>query len=231
MKRIDLRDFIKFLKTPCQGEHYKINSISVFLRLLWNSFLILVLIDIIVGILIVLPLRYLNLFPLLREFNFTSNNIIRVILIFPIIEELIFRLPLKISKITFVTSFSLIIFLILNKWCLSNTYFALSISILLFLSLHLGISEESSISLRVSHFFRYPFWIIFYFQAVIFGILHLTNYIVDFRYFYLFPFIVVSYILKGCLFGYLRVRFAYGIYLCIASHILVNSIYCFILRH
>jgi hypothetical protein len=231
LKRIDLRDFIKFLKTPYQGEHYKITSISLFLRLLWNSFLILVLIDIIVGILIVLPLRYLNLFPLLREFNFTSYNIIRAILIFPIIEELIFRFPLKISKITFSTSFSLIIFLILNKWCLSSTYIALSISILLFLLLYFSINEESSIPVRVAHFLRYPFWIIFYFQAVIFGILHLTNYVVDFKYFYLFPFIVVSYILKGCLFGYLRVRFSYGIYLCISSHILVNSIYCFILKH
>jgi hypothetical protein len=231
LKRIDLRDFIKFLKNPYQGEHFEINSISVFLRLLWNSFLILVLIDIIVGILIVLPLRYLNLFPLFREFKYTLFNILKAILIFPIIEELIFRLPLKISRINFVTSFSLILFLVLNKWCLSSTYIALSISILLFLLLYLGIREESSILIRLSHYFTYPFWNFFYFQAVIFGILHLTNYIVDFRYFYLFPFIVISYILKGCLFGYLRVRFTYGIYLCIASHILVNSIYCFILRH
>jgi hypothetical protein len=230
LKRIDLRDLIKFLKTPCQEEHYKINSIFVFLRLLWNSFLILVLIDIIVGILIVLPLRYLNLFPLLREFKFTSYDIIKAILIFPIIEELIFRLPLKTFKINFVTSFSLIIFLVLNKWCLSNTYLALGISILLFLLLYLGINGESNIPVSLAHFFRYPFWIIFYFQAVIFGILHLTNYIVDFRYFYLFPLIVFSYILKGCLLGYIRVRFTYGIYLCIGSHILVNSIYFFLLK-
>jgi hypothetical protein len=231
LKRIDLRDFITFLKNPSRGEHYEINSISVFLRLLWSSFLVLMVIDIIAGILIVLPLRYLNLFPLLREFKFTPYNILKAILIFPIIEELIFRLPLNISKINFVTSFSLIIFLVLNKWCFSNIYLALSFSLILFLFLYIVIKGESSILNRLAHFFNNHFWMIFYIQALIFGFLHLTNYIVDFRYFYLFPLVVISYLSKGCLFGYLRVRFTYGIYLSIAAHIVFNSIYCLIFSH
>src|ERR1035437_4740903 len=49
------------------------------------------------------------------------------------------------------------------------------------------------------------------------------------RYFYLYPFFAINYIISGLLFGYLRIRFAFGIYLCIVSHILVNCIYCFIL--
>jgi hypothetical protein len=150
-------------------------------------------------------------------------------LMFPIIEELIFRLPLKISKINLATSFSLIIFLVLNKWYFSNIYLALSFSFVLFLLLYISISSESSFLDRLTLSFTKHFWRFFYFQALIFGFLHLTNYIVDIRYFYLFPFIVISYISKGCLFGYLRIRFTYGIYLCIASHILVNSIYCFVL--
>ncbi len=186
-------------------------------------------IDIIAGILIVTPLRYFNLFPFLREIKFTPSNILKATLIFPIIEELIFRLPLKISKINLVTSFNLIIFLVLKKWCFSNIYLSLSLSLVLFLLLYISISGESSFLNRLTHFFTNHFWMFFYFQAMIFGFLHLTNYIVDFRYFYLFPFIVISYISKGCLFGYLRIRFTYGIYLCIASHILVNSIYCFVL--
>jgi hypothetical protein len=186
-------------------------------------------IDIIAGILIVIPLRYFNLFPSLREFKFTSSNILRATLIFPIIEELIFRLPLRISKINLATSFSLIIFLVLNKWCFSNVYLALSFSVVLFLLLYIGIIGESSFLNRLTTFFTNHFWMFFYFQALVFGFLHLTNYIVDFRYFYLFPFIVISYISKGCLFGYLRVRFTYGIYLSIVSHMVINSIYCIVL--
>jgi hypothetical protein len=231
LKRIDIQDFIAFLKNPGLEEHYKINSISIFLRLVWKSFIVLMLIDIIAGILIVFPLRYFNLFPLLREFKFTPSNILKATLIFPIIEELIFRLPLRISKIYLATSFSLIILLVLNKWCFSNFYLALSFSLVLFLLLYMGITRESSSLDRLTTFFTNHFWVVFYFQAIIFGFLHLKNYIVDFRYFYLLPFIVISYISKGCLFGYLRVRYTFGIYLCIASHIVANSIYCLIFSH
>jgi hypothetical protein len=136
---------------------------------------------------------------------------------------------LRISKINLATSFSLIIFLVLNKWCFSNVYLALSFSVVLFLLLYIGIIGESSFLNRLTTFFTNHFWMFFYFQALVFGFLHLTNYIVDFRYFYLFPFIVISYISKGCLFGYLRVRFTYGIYLSIVSHMVVNSIYCIVL--
>jgi hypothetical protein len=138
---------------------------------------------------------------------------------------------LRISKINLATSFSLIIFLVLNKWCFSNTYIAVSFSIALFLFLYIGIKGESTLVNRLTTFFTKHFWMFFYFQALVFGFLHLTNYIVDFRYFYLFPLIIISYISKGCLFGYLRVRFTRGIYLSIASHIVANSIYCFVLSH
>ena len=229
MKKFDLQGFITFLKNPSPDEHYEINSVSTFLIIVWKSFLFLVAIDIIAGILIVIPLKYFNLFPVLREFKYTPSNILKVTLIFPIIEELIFRLPLKISKTNVAISFSLLIFLVLNKWCAYNIYLEICFSLVLFLLLIIGINEGSSILNGLTHLFTNHFWKIFYFQAIIFGFLHLTNYVVDFRYFYLFPFIVISYIFKGCLFGYLRIKFTYGIYLCIASHIVVNSIYCLIL--
>ena len=188
-------------------------------------------IDIVTGVLIVIPLRYFNLFPSLREIEFTPINVLKVSLILPIVEELIFRLPLRISKINFATSFSMIIFLFLNKGFFSNIYIRLSISILLFLIIYFGIKQEFSFLKIITYFFTNHFWSLFYFQALVFGFLHLTNYNVDFRYFYLFPFIAISYISKGCLFGYLRVRFTYGIYLCIASHIFINGIYFLILKY
>jgi hypothetical protein len=121
--------------------------------------------------------------------------------------------------------------LVLNKWCFTNIFIAFSFSLILFLLLYICIRGESSIHIRLTHFFTNHFWMVFYIQAMIFGFLHLTNYIIDFRYFYLFPLVVISYISKGCLFGYLRVRFTYGIYLSIAAHIVFNSIYCLIFSH
>lgn len=229
LKMFHFRDFILFLKNPSSGIQFDIKSISSFLKLVWISFLILLGIDIITGLLIITPLRYFNLLPSRQEINLNAFNILKVTLLLPILEELIFRLPLRISKINLTISFSLIIFLVFNKWCFSNIYLALSFSVVLFLLLYIGIIEGSSFFNRLTTFFTEHFGRLFYFQAFVFGFLHLTNYTVDFRYFYLFPFFTINYIITGCLFGYLRVRFTYGIYLCIASHIVANCIYCFVL--
>ena len=229
LKRINFQDLFIYLKYPNQEEQYDINSISVFLRLVWKSVLLLIGIDIIAGIIIVMPLSSFNLYPSLKEVKFTSINILKITLLFPIVEELIFRLPLKIRKINFATSLSLILLLVLNKWYNFNVYLALIFSVVLFLSLYLAIRGKSSFIIKLNSFFTTNFWSIFYLQAMIFGFLHLSNYAVDYKYFYLFPFIVLSYISKGCLLGYLRIRFTKGIYLCIASHIVANSLYCFFL--
>ena len=229
MKKVDLRDFITFLKNPSSGEYYEINSVSSFLKLVWKSFFVLMGIDIIIGILIVIPLRYFNLYPSLNEFKFTPVNILKITIISPVIEELIFRLPLRISKINLAVSFSLIIFLVLKRWCFFNIYLSLSCSSILFFSLYLYFRKGINIYYKLSFFLTHHFRQFFYFMALVFGILHLTNYRVDFRYFYLFPFFAINYLVSGFFWGYLRVRYTYGIYLCIASHIFVNSIYCFVL--
>jgi hypothetical protein len=224
----DFRDFTIYLKNPNQGIQFDIKSIPDFLKLIWKSFLILLVIDIIIGLLIVTPLRYFNLYPSLKEIKFTPVNILKISLLLPIIEELIFRLPLRISKINFASSFSLVIFLVLH-YCIFNIYLSLSISIIFSFSLYLVLEKESSFLNRLIVLFTKYFWQVFYFQALIFGFLHLTNYFVDFRYFYLFPFFVLSYIISGLLWGYIRMRYTFGIYLCIVSHIIVNSIYCLVL--
>jgi hypothetical protein len=226
---VDLRDFIKFLRDPSLGKQFDIKSISAFLKLVWISFLILLGIDIATGFLILTPLRHFNLLPVLKEINLNPFNFLKATLLLPIIEELIFRLPLRISKVNVITSFSIIIFLFMHKLCISNIYLAISLSIMLFLSLYLCIKEEFNILNKLTIFFTNHFRLIIYSQALIFGFLHLTNYKVDFKYFYLFPLFSISNISSGYLWGYIRVRYTFGIYVCIASHIAVNSIYCLIL--
>ena len=143
----------------------------------------------------------------------------------PIIEELIFRLPLRISKINLVIPISLILFLFLYR---INIYVAISLTIFLFVFLIFNISSESSILKRVNFFSTKYLYIIFYSQAIIFGLLHLMNYRLNYKYFYLFPFFVISLVFTGCFFGYIRVKYIFGIYVCIVSHIIANSIYCFL---
>ena len=224
----DFANFISFLKKPGFGEQFEIKSISSFLKLVLISFLILFVIDIITGLGISTPLRYFKLFPSLKEINYSSFNIFKISLLLPIIEELIFRLPLKISKVNIVIPLSIILFLFLYKF---NIYVAVSLSIILSVFLCLSIKKESKLIYRIDILLTKHFGIFFYFQALIFGFLHLTNYWIDFKYFYLFPFLAINYIFTGCLFGYIRVKYNFGIFVCIVSHIFTNSIYCLVLFH
>jgi hypothetical protein len=228
---VEFRDFIIFLKNPNIGEQFDIKSITFFLKLVWKSFLIIIAIDVIIGILFVIPLRYLNLYPSLKVINLTPINILKVSLLLPVVEELIFRLPLRISKINFLTSFCLILFLVLYKHYISNIYLVLSLLLIYFFFFYLFIKKETFFFNKLTVSFSKYFRLIFYFQAFVFGFLHLTNYTLDFKYFYLLPFFAISYILSGCFWGYIRVRYSSGIFVCIASHIVVNCIYCLMFAH
>lgn len=228
---IDIRDFIRFLKNPSLEKQIDINSFSTFLKLVWKSFLILLVVDIILGLLFCGPLLYFNLFPSLKGINFNLINVLKISLYYPIIEEVIFRLPLRVSKFNLILPLSILISLLAFKHCLSNFYLAVSLFIILYFSLYLLIKEDSSFFIKLINFLTKKFGLVFYFQALLFGFLHLTNYNLDWEYFYLFPLFIMNYIFTGCFWGYLRVRYSKGIYLCIASHIFINGIYFFILRH
>jgi len=229
LKVIDFSDFIIFLKNPSLEKQYDIKSLSSFLKLVWKSFLILLASDIILGLLFCGPLIYFNLFPSLKGINFSSFNILKISLFYPIIEELIFRLPLRSSKFNLIVSFSILISLLVFKRLISNVYLAISLSLILYFSLSLFLREDSFFLVKLINFFMLKFRVVFYFQALLFGFLHLTNYNIEFKYFYLFPLFIMNYIFTGCFWGYLRVRYANGIYLCITSHIFINSIYCLVL--
>jgi hypothetical protein len=223
---IVLKDFILFLKTPNLENQIEINTISNFLKLIWKSFFIVLIIDAIVFFVISSPLKFFDLFPSQIEINYNYYTVTKISLLFPIIEELIFRLPLKISRKNLAISLSLILFVLLSKL---NIYLSISLALLLFIILFFIINKDAEIFERVNALSIKYFLFIFYSQALIFGLFHLNNYKLDIQYFYLFPLFITSHIITGCFFGYLRVRFSMGIYLCIITHILINSVNCLIL--
>jgi len=228
---IDFSDFIIFLKNPSLEKQFDIKSLSSFLKMVWKSFLILLASDIILGLLFCGPLIYFNLYPSLKGINFSLFNILKISLLYPIVEELIFRLPLRYSKFNLVLSFSILISLLVFKLLISNVYLAITLSLILYFSLSLLFRKDSLFLIKIINFFILKFRVVFYFQALLFGFLHLANYNITFKYFYLFPLFIMNYIFTGCFWGYLRVRYSNGIYLCIASHIFINSIYCLVLLH
>lgn len=231
MKMIVLNDFIMFLKNPSIEKQFDIKSLSLFLKLVWKSFFILLANDLILGLIFCGPLMYFNLFPSLKNINFSLLNILKISLFYPVIEELIFRLPLRSSKFNFIISFSTLIFLIVIKRLISNVYLAIFLALILYFFFTLFIRADSLLIIKLANFFSLKFRLIFHFQALLFGFLHLTNYNLEIKYFYFFPLFIMNYIFSGYYLGYLRVRYKNGIYLCTASHILINTIYCIVFSY
>jgi hypothetical protein len=226
---IVLNDFITFLKNPNIEKQFDFKSLSLFLTLVWKSFFILLASDLILGLLFCGPLIYFNLFPSLKNINHGLFNILKISLYYPVIEELIFRLPLRSSKSNFAISFSLLISFLFIKRLISNVYLVLSFALILYFLFSSFILADSSFLIKLTSFFSLKFRVIFHLQALLFGFLHLTNYNLEIKYFYLFPLFIINYIFSGYYLGYLRVRYKNGIYLCIASHVFINSIYCLLL--
>ena len=220
---LSLKEFILFLKQPNAEKHIEILTIKSFLILVWKSILILIAIDIIIGLLISMPLRHMELLPEQKEITFSLYIFLKFSLLLPIVEESIFRLPLRISRSNLAIPLSLILFIFLYKL---NIYLAISLSLSLLIVLFIVIKIRPEILNKVNSLSQRYFLFFFYIQAIVFGFLHLTNYKLDIQYFYLFPFFIIGYIVTGCFFGFIRVRYSYGIYLCITSHIVMNSLYC-----
>jgi len=228
LKKFDFIDISAFLINPNPGVQFRIDSIASFFKIVMKSFLVILLIDLFFAVLIATPLKYFNLFPALKEFSTTPVTIFKITILIPIMEELVFRLPLRVTKVNLLISLSIVVYYILSKLIISNTYFSIIFTLLMAISGFL-FTKESTLINSISAFVNLHFLKFFYLQALVFGFLHLTNYNLDFDFFYLFPLFIMGYLFVGCLWGYLRVRYSYGIYICITSHIIINSIYCIIL--
>jgi len=227
----EFKVFLLFLKNPGIDNQVEIESFSTFLKITWKSFLVLLVIDILTGIIFVAPLIHYNLFPSLKPIDFNFYNILKITLIAPVIEELIFRLPLKSSISNVVLSLSLLASLLFRKWVISNILITVFVLLILYFSFLMIIQKTSHLKIILEDLLSHNFRRIFYFQALFFGFLHLPNFNLDFKYFYLFPIFILNYIFIGGYWGYLRIRYSYGLILCISSHILINSIYFLILMH
>jgi hypothetical protein len=219
---IDLRDLLLFIKRPNLESQFKVDTISYFVKLSLKSFLILFLIDLVNGLTIVAFLKHFNLYPP-QSGSYNGNlTILKLTLLFPIVEELIFRLPLRFSRFNLSLSSCLILFLLFNK---QYPYLSLTLPVITFLFLFLVLREDSNILRFAEDQFKKHLVLLFYFQALIFGFLHLANFNLDLSRFYLFPLLILNFVFSGLIFGYLRVKYNYGIYVCIATHIVNNYVY------
>lgn len=221
---IILKDFITFLKRPYFEPIIEVNSFYYFLKLITNSFIIVILIQFFFYLIISVPLSQFLLLPVKND-KFAGLSIVEISLILPILEELIFRLPLRPSKFNIVTPICLVLFVIINKF---NFLIALFASLFIYIILLRLFKFDIKTGSKLYIYFTKHFKTIFYFLALVFGSLHLLNFNLNLTSILFSPLIIAVYFVIGCFLAYVRVRFSYGIYAGIIVHIMMNSFYSFI---
>ena len=215
--RILLDRFVTFLKHPIILES-DVLSIKESVILLFKSVVLYAIFTLSYVVLVAILYFVLNLN--ITEFGSKTSNILYIVITAPIIEELIFRLPLKkFSKNIFI-SIGLLAYVFINDHLhvLMAIFLGMAIAFFPYLPFF-----GKKLELRINSFFKKHYGYIFYFFGFLFGLVHLYNAELFTLDMFLSAFI---YVINPLIFGYylafIRVCFKFGIIYAIILHSIGN---------
>lgn len=201
-------DFLKSLFNTKRIRYFRGSIIQKFYLILFGYFLI----DLVLNMIIMYPLS--ELFPVIDEayqddFKLDFSNFFLVVLVIPLLEELVFRLPLKLSN--WRLHFPLLIIVLISFTI--QLYVGFSFLALWVVSMNL---------LIVKRFYRrmVNLWIkkrvaIFWTSSFLFGAVHATNFDPSILPWYLYLVVFLPQLVGGVFIGIVRLRFGfwYGVLL------------------
>ena len=215
-----IKHFIPFIFNPKIKDLPIPLNISKSISLIFRMILVYFVFIILTSLSFLPILKILNLLP---EQSLTLSHIpltFKLILIVPIYEETIFRLPLKFSKDNLFLSLATFQFMLFYHTF--NLIILVCISFLIASLPYLRIIPDKFYS-KLELIWQKYFPFIFYGLTLSFGLLHLTNFVnLKLGHYLLSPFIVSNQIFMGLMFGYVRVSFSNGFIISIILHFLIN---------
>jgi len=196
-------------------------SVRAFLKLLLLFYMMLIPCSAITII-----LRIFEILPADRteDLDGSLNSLIYIIFLAPILEEAVFRLPLRLSKITLSISSPVFLIVIIKLIFFKEDIFTIYlVSIPFSLIIYVLLSYEKNIYLRIKEFWEKHFLYIFYFLSLIFGLIHLFNYHeIHWWMIAASPFLTLPHIVMGFFLGFIRMNYGF-VYSCL-FHATINFI-------
>lgn len=226
-------EFFQFLQSPTylfiskKNTNIFATALKIFLLLLLFLGLINFLTINILSLFLKLPLDETFTIPLaLRERLWLYFLLVGFIS--PIMEEIIFRLSLIFNPVNVSLSISTLIALITRK--ISSSFTA---PIIIFFLLFLLIYKFTYKYKPNFHFFwNENFKYLFYFSAILFGFVHITNYeYTDINQYFIAPLLVFPQLAMGFIFSFTRMYYKDGFLISIICHILLNLISVSVFLH
>ncbi len=202
-----MKEYFKYIKNPTLIKQEKINWYSFFKVFFFSRFII--------GFGVLGIAKILSLifdFPKLERTVELDENvwdfILTAVICAPVFEELLFRLPLRMNRITMGIS-TLLIFVVGVLTVIRGTEGTLILFLVPLL-----------VVLILLYLKKIPFKYVFYLSALLFGLAHFYNYTGE-SYFMLF-FTIAVFVFYGTVLGFIRMK--YGIQYSILLHMLINCL-------
>lgn len=205
-----MKDFFKYIKNPIQSENRERFTLNIYLKTMGLCYLLVFLASF-----VLVALKMAGLLPVYRTPKVISTLMFfAVIVLFPLFEEILCRLNLKISKLNIALFLSLLITVVAKLAFLRQIqiYFYL-VAIPVFVPIYYIIDRANLPMQRIETFWRSHFKFIFHFAAITFGMIHLTNFETIYWWMIVIsPLLMIPYISLGYVFGYIRMKygFSYG---------------------
>ncbi|MEJ7692370.1 hypothetical protein [Daejeonella sp.] len=227
---IEFLKFKNYILNPVYIESNK-NTILQNISGTWNIVVIKIILTIIVGIVATLiydPVnktteRWLELYS-------TGTIFLLSIIIFPLLEEIAFRLSLKFRQVYLSLTLGVLAYYMVTKGFyqtkLSNidNHFEirLMIGVLTILIPYAIITSNPKIKSGLDRFWKRNFKWVFYFFCITFAFIHIFNYELNLKHLLLLPLITLPKLVSAITYGYVRMH--YGFIYSLGLHMFSNSL-------
>jgi membrane protease YdiL (CAAX protease family) len=202
-----MKDFFEYIKYPIPLGNLEKFTLKVFIKFIGLSYILSY-----VSSLLLIIFKKNSLLPEYRMTSVDSIILFLAVSIFlPLIEEIVFRLNLKISKRNFAAFLSVIIVLIVKAFFLNRVHIYIYLgTIPIFGLVYYTFSLYDFPTQKIETFWKSNFKYIFHFFAIFFGILHLTNFETIYWWMIVIsPLLTAPYITSGYILGYIRMKYGF----------------------
>ena len=224
------KNFFEYLRNPVSTDSPEIFTFKIYFKLIGMCYLFLI-----VSSIFLVFIRSLDLLPkysIPKIDSLTNSNSITLFLLVvifgPLMEEILCRLNLKITKLNIAVFLTAVLILIIQVLFSRRFLFFIYLSTLPIFALIYYIINHLHFPIEgIGKFVKSKFRYVFHLSAIIFGMLHLSNYETIYWWMIaMIPLLTAPYIAMGYVFGYARMK--YGFVNGLLMHSTVNFISVFL---
>ncbi len=209
-----IKSFFEYLKNPVTNENSDLFTFRIYFKLIGMYYLFLIISSIFLKITISFDLLPEYSVPKIDSFAQSGSIILflYVVIFGPLLEELLFRLNLKITKLNISAFLTGLLVLIIQVSFFRKFHFFIYLSIIpIFALIYYAINQFHFPIDKIDNFVKSKFRYVFHFSAIVFGMIHLTNYATIYWWMIvLIPFLTAPYIVMGYVFGYVRMKYGFA---------------------